>query len=173
VKIIIWLWNPWLEYKKTRHNAGFLFLDYLKDIWWFEDFKDSKFKWLISEWVFNWKKIILLKPLTFMNLSGESIVSICNFYKIDFKKDIYVIFDDFSMEFGKVRFRDKWRDWWHNGIKSVIKNFWSEEFKRIKIWVGFNEKYDPADWTLSNFKKDELQLLENEIFKKAIKYIDI
>ena len=172
MKLIVWLWNPWLEYKKTRHNVGFLFLDYLKNLWKFEDFKDSKFKWLISEWIFKSEKTIFLKPTTYINLSGESIISICNFYKLDFKKDICVIFDDISMEFGKVRFRDKWSNWWHNGIKSIIKVFWSEEFKRIKIWVWFDEKYDPADWVLSDFKKDELEELKNEVFKTTLNLLE-
>ncbi|EKE29393.1 MAG: Peptidyl-tRNA hydrolase [uncultured bacterium (gcode 4)] len=168
MKIIIWLWNPWLEYKETRHNVWFLFLDFLKDCWNFEDFKDSKFKWVISEWNLSWEKIILLKPLTFMNLSWESISSIVNFYKLDFRIDIIVIFDDMSMGFGKLRYRPEWSAWWHNWIKSLISNLWSEAFQRIKIWVWQDKKYNVSDWVLSKFSKEEMDSLKTEIFPQAL-----
>lgn len=171
MKIIIWLWNPWLEYAKTRHNIGFMFLDFLKEKLNFQDFKDSKFKALISEWIINWEKTILLKPMTYMNLSWESIQSIVNFYKLDFKSDILIIFDDISMDFWTVRFRDKWSAGWHNGIKSTIEKLWSEQFMRLKIWIWLDPKFDVSDWVLSKFKKEELQTLENEIFEKSLDVI--
>lgn len=167
MKIIIWLWNPWLEYKETRHNAGFLFLDYIKKQWWFEDFKDSRFKWIISEGIFHWEKIILLKPITYMNLSGESVISLINFYKLDYKKDILVVFDDMSMEFGKLRFRDKWSSGWHNWIKSLINTFWDETFNRLKIGIWQDLRYNVSDWVLSKFTKSELDSLNNDVFIQA------
>ena len=123
MKIIVWLWNPWIEYSQTRHNVGFIFLDYLDNLWKFEKFRDSKFKWVVSEWIVNGEKIILLKPLTFMNLSWESLNAILNFYKLNIEEDVIIIFDDISMDFGKVRYRSSWSAGWHNGIKSIINTF--------------------------------------------------
>ncbi len=168
MKIIVWLWNPWSEYVNTRHNVWFLFLDFLVHSWNFEAFKASKFKALISEWSLNWEKIILVKPMTFMNLSWEAISGIVNFYKIDFKKDLIVVFDDMSMEFSKLRFRSSWSAGWHNGIKSIINCLWNEDFSRIKIWVGLDTKYSVSDWVLSKFKKEELDIIKNDIFPKTL-----
>lgn len=106
MKLIVGLGNPGKEYEQTRHNAGFLFVDSLREAWGFEDWKDSKFKGIISEGIRNGEKIILLKPTTYMNLSGESVSGVVNFYKIP-RENILVIFDDLDMEFGKIRFRDK------------------------------------------------------------------
>lgn len=166
MKLIIGLGNPWLEYKNTRHNVGFMFLDKLKNTWWFEEFKDSKFKWLISEWIHSWEKIILLKPMTYMNLSWESIIGLMNFYKIGIE-NLIVIFDDVSMDFAKIRFRLEGRDGGHNWIKSIIKNLGTEEFARIKIWVWNDSKFELSDWVLSKLKNEEIEELENNIFPKA------
>lgn len=171
MKIVIWLGNPWLEYRQTRHNVGFLFLDYLREEFNFGEFIDSKFKWLISEWNIAWEKIILLKPITYMNLSWESVSLIINFYKLNFEKDLIVVFDDLSMEFGKIRYRDKWSAGGHNGIKSMIKNLGSENFSRIKIWIWIDNKFDVSDWVLSKFTKDELDNLNNEIFPKSLEIL--
>jgi PTH1 family peptidyl-tRNA hydrolase len=172
MKIIVWLGNPGSEYTYTRHNIGFLFLDYLKDEWKFEDFKDSKFKWAISEWNFNWEKIMLLKPLTFMNLSWESLSAMTNFYKLDYKIDVIVIMDDMSMDFWKLRFRSEWSAGWHNWIKSIINCLWGEVFSRIKIWVWQDKKYNASDWVLSKFSKEELDNIKTEIFPQAIALLE-
>jgi PTH1 family peptidyl-tRNA hydrolase len=166
MKLIVWLWNPWKEYEKTKHNVWFLFLDYLKDKEDFCDFKkESKFKAEISNWFYCWEKTILLKPQTYMNLSWESLKSIVDFYKIDLE-DIIVIYDDISMDFWKLRFRDKWSAGWHNGIKSII-NYFKDEFKRIKIGIWFNNNFEVSDWVLSKFSDDEIDDLFWEIFKKT------
>lgn len=163
MKLIIWLWNPWEKYLKTKHNIWFMFLDFLITQENFTEFKnESKFKWIVSKWVFEWENTILIKPQTYMNLSWESIIKIVNFYKIDLN-NIIVIYDDLSMEFWKLRFRDKWSAWWHNGIKDIIKYF-KNDFNRIKIWIWFNDNYEVSDWVLSDFKEDELLKLEKEIF---------
>lgn len=166
MKLIVGLGNPWLEYKNTRHNVWFMFLDFLVKHYSFEDFKDSKFKWLVSEWTIWWEKIILLKPTTYMNLSWESVSNILNFYKIT-PEDFIVIFDDVSMDFGKLRYRNDWRDGWHNGIKSIIKCLWTKKFARIKIWIWNDSKYDLSDWVLSKFNNEELESIKNEIFINA------
>lgn len=166
MKLIVWLWNPWIEYEKTRHNLGFLFLDWLVSLNKnnnLTNFKEEiKFKWFLSNWILNSEKIILLKPNTFMNLSWDSLRKIVDFYKIDVS-DIIVIYDDMSMDFWKIRFRDSWSSWWHNWIKSIINHFW-DNFSRIKVWIWLNSNFDVSDWVLSKFTKDELISLEIEIF---------
>lgn len=167
MKLIVWLWNPWSQYEKTRHNAGFLFLDWLKDdlnITW--DFKnESKFKGEILETFINGEKTIFLKPQTFMNLSGESVLKMMSFYKIP-KEDIIVIFDDISLEPGKIRFRESGSAWGQNGVKSIIGNIW-EDFKRIKIGIWQDKKWDLSDWVLSKFSDEELDMFHKEIFPQA------
>lgn len=163
MKLIVWLWNPWDKYKYTRHNLWFLFLDYFKNKFDFEEFKyESKLKWDISTWTLKWEKVILLKPQTFMNISWESIKKTTNYYKIDIN-DFIVIYDDLSMEFWKIRFRDRWSAWWHNWVKDIIRYFW-EEWNRIKVWIWFNDKFEVSDFVLSKFSEEELIDLENEVF---------
>ena len=167
MKLIVWLWNPWKEYEKTKHNVWFLFLDYLIENEKFSDFKmESKFKWEISSWIFEWEKTLLLKPQTYMNLSWESIRKIVDFYKIDLE-DIIIIYDDLSMNFWKLRFREKWSAGWHNGIKDIIKHF-KDQFKRIKVWIWFNDNFEVSDWVLSKFSENELDDLNNEVFNKTL-----
>lgn len=166
MKLIVWLWNPWKEYEKTKHNIWFLFLDYIKEKENFSEFKnENKFKWEISNWIFLWEKSILLKPSTYMNLSWESIRKIMDFYKINID-DIIIIYDDLSMGFWKIRFRDKWSAWWHNWVKSIIQHIW-EKFKRLKIWIWFNNNFEVSDWVLSKFKNEELEELDNSIFENT------
>lgn len=163
MKLIVGLWNPWKEYEKTRHNLGFVFLDYLRKKQDFPPFSlETKFKWEITNGLINGEKIILLKPQTFMNLSGESIKKCMDFYKID-TKDICIIYDDISMDFGKIRTRETGSAGWHNGIKDIIKNFW-ENFKRIKFGIGYNTKYEVSDWVLSKFNEEEIIDLKNKYF---------
>lgn len=155
-----------------------MFLEFVRKKYDFPEFKEEKkFKALISnpsipQPLFpsqeTGKKILLVKPTTFMNLSWEALIEITNFYKID-KKDIIVISDDKDMEFWKIRFRETWSAWWHNGLKSIIKHFW-ENFKRIKIWVWNNKNYETSDWVLSKFSDEELKKLE-EVFEKSLKLL--
>jgi len=164
MKLIIWLWNPWKEYEKTRHNVWFIFLDWLKnDLNINIDFKnESKFKAEIIETNIFWEKTIFLKPQTFMNLSWESVLKIMSFYKIE-KKDIIIIFDDISLDFEKIRFRESGSAWGQNWVKSIINHIW-EEFMRIKIGIGYDQKWDLSDWVLSKFSTQELEKLESKIF---------
>ena len=166
MKLIVWLGNPWNNYENTKHNVWFMFLDYFKNINKFDDFKfESKFKAELSSWIYKWEKTLLIKPQTFMNLSWDSIISITNFYKID-TNDVIIIYDDLSMNFWKLRYRDTWSAWWHNWIKSIIKHFW-ENFKRIKIGIWFNDKFEVSDWVLSKFSEEEIIDLNNDVFKNT------
>ncbi len=170
MKLIVWLGNPGKDYEFTRHNLGFLFLDYLKDNEKFSDFKeDGKFKWSIANWFIKWEKIILLKPLTYMNISWESLRKVVDFYKIDLE-DIIIIYDDISMDFWKIRFKDTWSAGWHNWVKSVISHFW-DKWKRIKIWIWLNTNYEVSDWVLSKFTKDELDDLNKTVFSKVFELL--
>ncbi len=167
MKLIVWLGNPGTQYKTTRHNVWFMFLDRLCDYKkisssWEEN---KKFKWEIIETFFAWEKTILLKPQTFMNLSGEAVMQVKNFYKID-NSDIFVIYDDISLDFEKIRYRDKWSAGGQNWVKSII-SYIGEEFKRIKIWIGQDRRFDLSDWVLSKFKTEELEKLNCEIFEEA------
>jgi PTH1 family peptidyl-tRNA hydrolase len=147
-----------------------MFLDFFGSKNNFSEFKnESKFKWEISEGIYDWEKTILLKPSTYMNLSWESIRKIVDFYKIDLN-DIIIIYDDKDMEFWKIRFRETWSAGWHNWIKSIINHFW-KDFKRIKIWVWYNKNYEVSDWVLSNFTKEELEKLEKNIFTNTLELL--
>jgi PTH1 family peptidyl-tRNA hydrolase len=104
-----------------------------------------------------------------MNLSWESVRKIVDFYKVPLENWI-VVYDDFSLEFWKIRFRDKGSAGWHNGVKDMIKHFW-ESFKRIKVWIWLNEKYEISDWVLSKFREEELIELENEVYGEVFKVL--
>jgi len=170
MKLIIWLGNPGKQYEKTRHNVWFIFLDKFREENNFSEFKlETKFKWEISEARFEWEKTILLKPQTYMNLSWESLRKIVDFYKIELG-NIIVIFDDKDMEFWKIRFRETWSAWWHNWIKSIISHFW-KDFKRIKIWIWYNQNYEVSDWVLWKFSEENLIDIDNEIYKKSFEVL--
>ena len=171
MKIIVWLGNPWEQYKNTRHNIGFMFLDFFKNKLSFWDFyAEKKFNGLISTWIYNWEKTILLKPQTYMNLSGESLKKIYNFYKITLD-DVIVIYDDLSLNFGKIRFRNTGSAGWHNGVKDIIKHF-SIDFKRIKVGIGYNDNYEVSDWVLSKFTQSEIDEFENIYYEKILELLD-
>lgn len=150
----------------TRHNVGFLFVDFLRDAWGFEDWKDSRFKGVISEGIIKGEKVILLKPMTYMNLSGEAVVILVNFYKIP-KEDILVLSDDIDMDFGKIRIRDKGSSGGQNGLKSIVSHLGTDEFSRLKIGIGRDDRYSVSDWVLSKFTDEEKQILQKEIFMDA------
>lgn len=167
MKAIIWLWNPWTKYDNTRHNVWFMFLDFIiKDFnlnWRWE--KVSKLNREIFETFLSWEKIFLVKPQTFMNLSWEAVLKIMSFYKIK-KDDIIVIYDDISMNFWKIRYREKGSSWWQNWIKNIILKIW-DEFKRIKIWIWNNSNFELWDWVLSKFPDIEKEELNTKIFPEA------
>lgn len=157
--LIVGLGNPGKKYEFTRHNAGFLFADLFADK---HNFKIDrlKFKSLIADTRVNGKRCLFIKPQTFMNLSGEAVRDAAEFYKIPPEK-IIVIFDDISLEPGKMRIRRKGSAGGHNGIKNIIYHMKSEDFPRIKIGVGAkpHPDYDLADWVTSPFSKDEQKKL--------------
>ena len=162
MKVVIGLGNPGKKYEKTRHNIGFIVVDSLRKKLNINDERE-KFQALVSEKNIDGEKVIFLKPQTFMNLSGNSVIEIVNFYKLDPKKDIIVIYDDMDLSFGDIRIREKGSSGGHNGIKSIISHI-GEEFIRIKCGIGAKEK-DAVEHVLGEFNQTEQKDLD-EILEK-------
>ena len=139
-------------------------VDRLRESLGFPDWSDSRYSGVMSEGSHDGEKLFLLKPTTYMNLSGESVAKVVNFYKLNPLEDILILVDDLDMEFAKVRVRAKGSAWGQNGIKSIIAQLWTPEFSRIKIGIGRDERYSVSDWVLSRFKSEELEQLESDIF---------
>ena len=154
--LIVGLGNPGLQYEKTRHNAGFMVIDALAEKYGV-GFPKRKYDALIGECKIGDNRIMLVKPQTFMNLSGKAVTAICSFYKIPYDK-VIVMFDDVSLDVGKIRVRRKGSDGGHNGIKDIIELSGTSDIPRIKIGVGKkpNAEYDLKDWVLGKFSKEDL-----------------
>lgn len=161
--IIVGLGNPGKKYEFTRHNAGFLFVDILCDKYNFS-VNRLKFKALIGDAKINSHRCLVMKPQTMMNLSGDAVKEAADFYKIPPEK-IIVVFDDISLDVGKMRIRRSGSAGGHNGIKSIISRLSSDNFPRVKIGVGAkpHPDYDLADWVLSQFTKEEGKLLRTAV----------
>jgi len=157
--LIVGLGNPGKDYAFTRHNAGFLTLDYLSDIL-KVNINRSKFKALVTEATIGDKRVLLMQPQTFMNNSGEAVIEAVNFYKIK-PENVIVIFDDISLPVGKMRIRKNGSAGGHNGIKSIIAHLGTQDFPRVKIGVGEkpHKEMDLADWVLSKFPQEEQKVL--------------
>lgn len=157
--LIVGLGNPERKYENTRHNAGFLAIDAI--IHRFGVTADRlKFKAMTGQCIIAGKKCLLMKPTTYMNLSGQAVVEAMNFYKIPPERAV-ILFDDISLDVGQMRIRRKGSHGGHNGMKNIIYLSGSDQFPRIKIGVGKkpHPDYDLADWVLSAFKADEQKAL--------------
>lgn len=164
--IIAGLGNPTKEYEHTRHNVGFDTIDCIADQYGIS-INEKKHKALVGKGMIKGQKVILLKPQTFMNLSGESIRAALDFYKIDEKDELIVIYDDISLPPGQLRIRKKGSAGGHNGIKNIIAHLGHDTFMRIKVGVGEKPAgYDLADYVLGHFSKDDRAIME-EAFKEA------
>ncbi len=153
--IIAGLGNPGRQYANTRHNVGFMALDLLgqrHNIGYPEDGHKSMFgKGRIGS-----EKVVLVKPLTFMNLSGEALVSICNYYKIDVSSELIVIYDDIDLDPGVLRIRKSGSAGGHNGMKNIVKMLGTQEFMRVRIGVGAKPKgWDLADYVLAQLNDED------------------
>jgi len=162
MKVIIGLGNPGKNYETTRHNVGFLVLDALSDKL-SVPVTQNRFKGLVGEGIVNGEKVVLLKPLTYMNLSGESVRQLIDWYKIG-PEDLLMIYDDLDLPVGEVRLRFKGSAGGHNGVKSIINHTNTDELKRIKIGIG----RPPAGWkvpdyVLAPFSKAEWDLIQPAI----------
>lgn len=158
--IVAGLGNPGLEYENTRHNAGFLTMDELAKQCGAK-LDQMKFKSDCGEAMLGEVRCLLMKPTTYMNLSGDAIAAAANFYKIS-PEQVLVIYDDISLPPGKLRLRRKGSAGGHNGIKSIIAQLGTEEFPRIRVGVGAkpNPQYDLADWVLSKFSEEDMTALQ-------------
>lgn len=168
--LIVGLGNPGKEYEHTRHNVGFDIIDLIA-----EEYNISlnrkKFKGVYGDGILNGSRVLLLKPMTYMNLSGESIREVLNFYKIP-NENIIVIYDDISLEVGKMRIREKGSAGGHNGIKSIIANLNSDAFLRIKVGVGAPANISLVSHVLGKFSEDERVKLE-KVFKAAAGAVEV
>lgn len=162
MKLIVGLGNPGRKYKKTRHNIGFRTIDALLDRHGWK-LNNSKFHGDYAIEHFNGEKIVLLQPQTYMNLSGESIRPLMDYYDIE-TEDVIVIYDDLDLPTGKIRLRQKGGHGGHNGVRSTIEHLGTKEFKRIRLGVGRPVNATPVvDYVLGKFPKDEKEAVEQSV----------
>ena len=158
--IIAGLGNPSKEYKNTRHNIGFDVIDCIADKNGI-DVTTIKHKALIGKGMIGSEKVILVKPQTYMNLSGESLIDVCQYYKIDIEEELIVIYDDIALDVGAIRVRKEGSAGGHNGMKSIIQHLGTDKFMRIRMGVGEKPKgYDLADYVLGHFTQAERELMD-------------
>lgn len=170
--IIVGLGNPTEQYAGTRHNVGFDVIDTLADKYNIS-VEGRKNRALIGKGMIEGQKVILVKPQTFMNLSGESIRGLVDYYKIDPETELLVVYDDISLDVGQLRIRKKGSAGGHNGIKNIIAHLGTDVFPRIKVGVGEKPKgYDLADYVLGHFSKEDRTIME-EGYGKAVEAIKL
>ena len=163
MKLIVGLGNPGSEYDNTRHNVGFIILDnYLQNENWLE--KDN---YLYVKKIINNEDVIFIKPLTYMNLSGNAVRKVVSYYKICLS-DILIIHDDMDLPLDKYRIKYKSSSGGHNGIKSIIECLGSNEFCRLKIGIGKNKYIDTKNYVLGKLSKAELTIIKNNIYNEII-----
>lgn len=168
--LIVGLGNPDKKYEHTRHNIGFDVIDSLADKYNIS-INEKKHKALCGTGVVEGTKVLLAKPQTYMNLSGESVIQILNFYKLDPESEMIIIFDDISLNPGNIRIRKKGSAGGHNGIKNIIAQTGTQNFMRIKVGVGEKPPgWDLADYVLGRMEKEDRLLAENAI-KDAIEAV--
>lgn len=161
--VICGLGNPGKKYANTRHNMGFITIDQLAEK---HDIKVDKvkFKALVGEGRIAGQKVLLVKPQTYMNLSGESVQEVMHFYKLD-PEELIVIYDDLDLEVGALRLRKFGSAGTHNGMRSVVQHLNSDRFPRIRLGIGGNGKRDIIDHVIGGFAKDEVPVLEEAVTK--------
>lgn len=166
--IIAGLGNPGSKYEHSRHNAGFEAIDRLAAEYRIS-VDNKKFQALCGSGYIEGQKVLLVKPQTYMNLSGESVRAACDFFKIDPEEELIVLYDDISLAPGQLRIRKKGSAGGHNGIKNIIQHLGTQVFKRVKIGVGEKPSgYDLADYVLGHFSREEWTEME-DAFKRAAK----
>lgn len=170
--IIAGLGNPDRQYEGTRHNAGFDVIDRIAEKYNIA-VDTKKHRAYIGKGIIGGQKVILAKPQTYMNLSGESVRSLVDYYKIDEENELLVVYDDISLDVGQLRIRAKGSAGGHNGIKNIIAHLGTQVFPRIKVGVGEKPKgYDLADYVLGHFSKAERELME-EGYDNAVRAVEM
>lgn len=165
MKLIVGLGNPGKEYENTRHNVGFIILDnYLKDSVWSHE-KEYDYQ------IINYKneKVIFIKPLTYMNLSGNAVAKVAHYYKI-LAKDILVIHDDLDLTSGVYRLKTNSSSGGHNGIKNIIQMLGTNEFSHLKIGIGNNKSINTRNYVLNKLSTEEINILKSDKFVDIINY---
>lgn len=161
MKLIVGLGNPGKEYEKTRHNAGFMVMDLIaQDL--HVDINQNKCKGLYAKTNVRGQQVILLKPQTYMNLSGESVREVMDYFKIE-KQDLLVIYDDLDLPTGKIRLRQKGSAGGQNGMKNIMQHLGNQEFNRIRVGIGKDERIPTVDYVLGKVRKEELQEFEEAL----------
>ena len=169
MKLIIGLGNPGKEYENTRHNIGFMAIDNYVKFHNLGDFKE-KFNGMYLKYQLDNEQVILVKPLSFMNLSGDVVRKYVDYFKVDIK-DILIIHDDLDMPVGKIKLKQNGSSGGHNGIKDISLKLGTEEFKRLKVGISNNKNMDTKDYVLGRFSKEE-KVLINEAIDETTKIID-
>ena len=165
--IIAGLGNPGLKYAKTKHNMGFMAVDLLSDRYKI-DLNKRMGQAYCGQGIIEGEKVLLVKPQTYMNLSGESIAALTHFYKTDVANELIIIYDDISLEPGNIRVRKKGSAGGHNGMKNIIKLLGTEEYIRVRIGIGGTpEQISLVDHVLHPFDKDQIPLVEDGIERAA------
>ena len=165
--IIVGLGNPGKEYENTRHNAGFNSIDVLANKYNI-NIRESEHKALVGKGYIEGQKVILVKPQTYMNNSGEAVREITDYYKVDPESELIVLYDDISLPVGTLRIRDKGSAGGHNGIKSIIQHLGTQVFLRIKVGVGDKiPEMDLVNHVLGHFNKDDSEVMKESFIKAA------
>ena len=154
MKLIVGLGNPGSEYESTRHNTGFLTLDKLAEKL-NVSVSRKAFNALTGKTEYKGEKVILMKPQTYMNNSGEAVRKAVRYYRLNPKEDLIVVYDDLDLPVGKIRLREKGSAGGHNGIKSIIAHVGTNEFNRIRIGIGSDNRRDTIDYVLGNMGGEE------------------
>lgn len=163
--ILAGLGNPGKEYVNTRHNVGFDVIDALAEKYNIS-VSDLKHRAMVGKGCMEGQKVVLVKPLTFMNLSGESLRAVVDYYKVDAAQELIVISDDITLPPGQLRVRKRGSAGGHNGLKNIIKMLGTEDFQRIRMGVGEKPKgYDLVDWVLGHFNKEEREAVDGAVAK--------
>ncbi len=167
VYCIVGLGNPEKKYENTRHNIGFDVIDRIAEKYSIA-VRERGFKALFGKGIIEGQRVILVKPQTYMNLSGESVREVIDYYKIDAGEELIVISDDISLEVGGIRIRKKGSAGGHNGLKNIIQHLGTERFQRIRMGVGEKPKeWDLVDYVLGHFPKEERESVDESIGKAA------
>lgn len=164
MKLIVGLGNPGKKYSTTRHNVGFMFVDDVVSKLKGTFLLDKQKKCEIFQTVIDQEKVIFIKPLTYMNLSGQAVYEVTKFYKIN-TEDILVIYDDLDLDLGRIKIKPSGSSGGHNGIKSIIENMQTSDIKRVRIGIAKQANKDTVDYVLGNFSKNEKKDIDLAIQK--------
>ena len=164
MKLIVGLGNPGKQYKDTRHNVGFMFVDNIVSKLNLKFTLDKALKCEILQTNINGEKVIFMKPMTYMNLSGDSVYLVKNYYKVEIE-DILVIYDDLDLETGKIRIRPNGSSGGHKGIQSIINNLGTKDVKRVRIGIDKVSSDKTVDYVIGNFSKQDREIIDISIEK--------